>query len=117
MIKNIMLLNNLAYLYSKKGDERALKLAKEAYQLSPESAGVLDTYGWILLQNNNNEQALSLLTKAARMLPNNAEVQYHYAAALHRTGNKDKARQIINQIIDSGRSYGWLDDAKALLHD
>ncbi|WP_101760224.1 tetratricopeptide repeat protein [Oceanicoccus sp. KOV_DT_Chl] len=74
-------LNNLAWLYFEKSDPKATTLAEKAYKVSPESAGVLDTYGWILAQNGDVKKGISLLEKAAEKAPNNKEIQQHLEAA------------------------------------
>lgn len=42
---NLIVLNNLACLYQKPGDERALETARKAYDLDPNRTEVADTYG------------------------------------------------------------------------
>ena len=52
---NVLALNNLAFLYSQKNDPQALDLAKKAYDKAPESAPILDTYGYILLKQGRTQ--------------------------------------------------------------
>ncbi len=55
--------------------------AKRAYELAPTLAGVVDTYGWILVQNNQFENGIQLLEKAAALAPENEEIQQHLESA------------------------------------
>ena len=43
-------LNNLAWVYSELGDDKALKIAKEAHALQPNDPAINDTVGWILVK-------------------------------------------------------------------
>lgn len=58
--------NNLAYTLSAHlGDhETALKYAEAAAELAPESANVLDTYGWVLVQMQRYPEAERALNRA-----------------------------------------------------
>ncbi|EAR11135.1 TPR repeat protein [Reinekea sp. MED297] len=70
-------LNNLAWLKRDADPERALSLAKKAANLAPESASVLDTYGWLLHLNGESEQAISVLDRALALEPDNADIRTH----------------------------------------
>ncbi|MDB6063081.1 MAG: hypothetical protein JWM78_3184 [Verrucomicrobiaceae bacterium] len=78
---NAAVLNNLALLYLQKADKRALDLGAKAYQLQPRNAAVLDTYGWILLKNNQVEKARELLKAALQLAPDSKEIKEHVQQA------------------------------------
>lgn len=78
---DIIVLNNLAWLYQDSNPERALELAARAATLYPENADVLDTYGWILLKQDNREEALPILERASELAPDSAAIAEHLAAA------------------------------------
>ena len=46
-------LNNLAWVAAKLGDDRALEYAERAYALSPDTVSTLDTLGAILVENGD----------------------------------------------------------------
>ncbi len=108
-------LNNVAWIYQKMKDPRALEMAQQAYQHSPNNPQIMDTLGWILVQEGDATGGVKLLRKAAAMVPAAADIRYHYAVALAKTGNKAQARQILKQLLDSNKLAAQTDDAAALL--
>ncbi len=112
---NNIVLNNLAWLYSRKGDPRGLEYAEKANAGAPGSPAIMDTLGWILLRDGQAERALTLLREAAGMVPNNAEIQYHYAAALEKTGKRDQAKEILERILTADANFAGMDEARKLL--
>lgn len=70
-------LNNLAWLKREGEPRQALELARKAAELAPESATVLDTYGWLLHLNGDREQAMTILDRALTLDPDNTEIQAH----------------------------------------
>ncbi len=70
-------LNNLAWQYSQRGDDRALALAERAHELAPENGSIMDTLGWILVGEGDLDRAVSLLRQAAEKFPDNEEVRRH----------------------------------------
>ena len=95
---NPVTLNNLAVLYQRNGDPRALETARKAYDLAPDSAAIQDTYGWILYGQGRFDDAVKVLAEAAEGLPSNSEVLYHYAAALASKGDLGAARAVMNKV-------------------
>lgn len=94
------LLNNLAWLYHRQNDSRALPLAERAHELKPDAPAIADTLGWILAGSGETERALPLLATAARAMPSSAEVQYHYAFALAASGRADEARETLDRALN-----------------
>lgn len=74
-------LNNLAWIYYEKKDERAELMAKRAYDLAPSSPAILDTYGWILVENGKVAEGLEFLERAAAAAPDDKEIQGHVKEA------------------------------------
>lgn len=92
---NPVILNNLAVLYQKEKDPRALAVAEKAYKLDPEKADYADTLGWILVEQGKSARGLELIEKAAKLEPKNPEVRIHLAYALTQAGQMIRARQEI----------------------
>lgn len=112
---NNIVLNNLAWLYDKKGDPRGLEFAEKAHAGASQSPAIKDTLGWILLRNGQTERALTLLREAAETLPDNAEIQYHLAAALEKSGQRDQAKEILQRILTADANFAGMEDARELL--
>lgn len=102
MPDNTVVLNNLAWLYHETGDDRAISLAQKAYQLSPESAAVADTYGWIMLQSGNHQEGVSILEKAHELQPDSEEIALHLAEAYRTVGKGSDAQRLLEKFSDQG---------------
>jgi len=74
---NVMALNNLGWIYFEKGNDTALELLKRASELAPESAGVLDSYGWVLANSGQVDEGLIYLEKANKLSPEIQEISDH----------------------------------------
>jgi len=91
--------NDLAWLYRKVGDERALDMAQKAFELAPRRAEVADTYGWILLEQGRHEQALKILERAVDLAPKNPDIRFHRATALERMGREEDALRELEELL------------------
>jgi putative PEP-CTERM system TPR-repeat lipoprotein len=112
---HIQSLNNLANLYQREKDSRALGMAERAYKLAPSVPGVQDTLGWILVEQGQATRGLDLLRKALEKVPSQDTIRYHYAVALAKTGNTKQARLELDTLIKSKRAFPELEDAKTWL--
>ena len=108
-------MNNLAWLYHLKGDPKALDLAERANRTAPENAGNLDTYGWILTQQNQADKGKRLIKQAMELIPDNLEIRYHYAVALVKSGNKDEGQQMLEKLLEQDKPFNGRKEAKQLL--
>ncbi len=113
--QNVVALNNLALIYLNQKNVRGLELAQSAYNLRSESPGVIDTYGWGLVQFGNAPRGLELIQKAAKLAPTNSEIRLHLAAALIKTGKKDEARAELQQLLAKASEPQLRQSAEALL--
>jgi cellulose synthase operon protein C len=67
------LLNNLAWAYSRAGDDdRALLYARRAWLLAPGNPATAQTLGWVLVERGDAVQGLALLAAARRGRPADA---------------------------------------------
>lgn len=67
--KNAIALNNLALAYQQEKDPRALEFAEKAHGITPKSVEILDTLGWILVEQGNTARGLPVLQQAASLAP------------------------------------------------
>ena len=108
-------LNNLASTYQQEKDPLALQYAEKAYQLAPESPAILDTLGWILVEQGNTGRGLPLLQKATSLMPEVPAIRYHFAYGLAKSGDKTRARKELEQLFATGKNFSGIDEAKTLL--
>ena len=112
---NVLALNNLAFLYSQQNDPRALELAKKAYEKAPESAAILDTYGYILIKQGQPKEGLPILEKAASLAPKANDIQFHLAEAYVANDNTQKAIEILESIVKTEQNFSEKKAAVSLL--
>lgn len=110
-----IVLNNLAWLYSQKGDSRARATAEKAYKAAPQSAPVADTLGWIVANQGDASGALKYLKQACAESPNDPSMQYHLAFVYAKTDQTADAKQILQKVVASGANASVKNDAKQLL--
>lgn len=112
---NAAILNNLAYAYQQSKDSRALPTAEAAYKLASTEPAVMDTLGWILVEQGDAKRAAQILQQASTKAPQLPEIRYHLAMALFKSGDKVGARKEVEQALASGKTFAKADDARALL--
>ena len=111
---NPVIFNNLAWLYLTKEDKRAEEYARKAYDIAPERAEIVDTYGWVLFKRGQLNQGLSLLQQALVLAPRNPEIGLHVAQVLHHSGRDKEARPLVERIIKDNPNTQWTVPAKEL---
>ena len=112
---NVVILNNLAGLYGSRGDTRAIKYAERAVELSQNRPEVVDTLGWVLVQNNQVPRGLTLLKQAAIQAPHIPEIRYHLAMAYHKAGQVAEARKELEGLLKTTKEFEGAKEAQALL--
>lgn len=113
--RDVVIINNLASLYHRRGDKRAFEYAKRAYELAPNQPQTIDTYGWMLVQNGDVEQGLRLLRNAQARSDSQPEIGYHIAVALDALGRPKEALREIQAVIASGKKFADEAAARKLL--
>jgi putative PEP-CTERM system TPR-repeat lipoprotein len=107
-------LNNLANVLAKQGDPKALSYAEQAYAAAPNDAAVLDTLGWVLVQQGQLRGGLRYLREARLRNPKSHEIRYHLAVVLSRTGHPDEARAELEPAIADRSTFDGSGDAHHL---
>lgn len=108
-------LNNLAWAYQQDKDPRALETAEQAYKAAGNNPGVMDTLGWMLVEQGNTARGLPLLQKASGLAPDAPEINYHLAVGLTKSGDKQGARKVLEKLLAQKQSFPHADDARTLL--
>lgn len=115
--RNAVVLNNLAGLYQKLNDSRAIATASRAYELSDKLPPMADTYGWILAESGDAQAAVPILRQAVAATPD-PDMRYHLGAALVKAGgpgNRREARILLADLLRDERPFAWRPDAEILL--
>lgn len=112
---NVIVLNNLASLYQREGDSRALATAEQALKLAPDNPSVQDTLGWILVEQGQVKRGQEWLRKALAAAPGHATIRYHYSVALARSGSKAQARDELEKLLADSPQFPDAENARALL--
>lgn len=113
---NVIVLNNLAYIYQLQNNPEAISLAKKAYQLAPKSAAIADTYGYLLLTKGDKKKGLNILKIAADLNPKLIESQLHLAEAYIVHQDKEQAKNILQKLLnDKSGSVAEQEKARVLL--
>ena len=113
---NVLVLNNLAWLYQQKGElDKALELGRRAKDKAPGKPEILDTYGWIAVQAGKTAEGLEALEQAAVFGPHIPSIQYHLAVAQEKAGKADAARKTLRRLLKSGKAFPEQAQAKAML--
>jgi len=99
------ILNNLAIATMDNNLPKAQIYAAQASQLSPASAFILDTYGWILAKQSAFNEALSTLRQARSLDANDASIGYHLGYVLLQLGRKKEAYKELAIAIQSKQEF------------
>lgn len=108
-------LNNLAWIYQQQKNPSALEFAEKAHQQAPDAPAIMDTLGWILIEQGQTERGVALLEKAVSMVPDAAEIRYHYAVGLSQVGDKTKARKELEHLLTNEQPFPQREEARQLL--
>jgi putative PEP-CTERM system TPR-repeat lipoprotein len=111
---NLLVLNNLAWALFESGDSRALGYAEQALKLKSDNPAVMDTLGWILVQQKQTERGIKLLQQALTKAPDATEIQWHLAAAYARMGDRSRAQSELERLLASGVAFPQEHEARAL---
>ena len=112
---NAVAWNNLAMSYHFAGDKRAVATADKAYALAGEAPVVMDTLGWILVEEGNVARGLPLLLRASRLSPQARDIRLHVAQGLVKSGDKAAARKELEAITRTDMRFAQADEVRELL--
>jgi putative PEP-CTERM system TPR-repeat lipoprotein len=112
---NLLILNNLAWLYQETGQTKALELAEDLASKAKDNPEMLDTVGWIYSQRGRLKEGVTLLQEAAVRAPHLPAIHLHLAEALVQSGNKDEARRILQRLLKEQPQFPERERAQKLL--
>jgi tetratricopeptide (TPR) repeat protein len=92
-----MSLNALGYTLADRTTKyrEAARLIKKALELEPDSAAIIDSWGWVLYRQGKHEQALAELKRAYDSLKD-PEVAAHIVEVLWKLERLDEAKQVLD---------------------
>ena len=109
--------NNLAWIYAEQKSNlgAALQLAQAAHGKLPNHPDVIDTLGYVYLQQGNARLAVPFLEDAVKRDPENAVYRHHLGLAYQALGDVDGARRELRAALDKNPAYAAGNGVKAAL--
>ena len=92
-------------------------MAERAFKISPRDAHIVDTLGWILVDQGEADAALTYLHAANLGAPEDLDIQYHLAVALYRVGRAADARILLENLLGSFGSFADRAEAEKLMQE
>jgi tetratricopeptide (TPR) repeat protein len=114
-LKDATVFNNLALIYARQGDARALEMARQAHTLAPERPTVSDTLGWMLVTAGKSAEGLRYLRNANLRNTADRGIRYHIAVALADLQRTDEAVRELREILADDKAFSDREAAAALL--
>ena len=107
--------NNLAWNLFELNDPRAEDIARLAYEIEPNSGAVADTLGWILVEKGALKEGIEVLHRAVELSEGRPDIRYHLAAALAADGQIGSAKNMLQELLESGEEFSGREAAEELL--
>jgi predicted Zn-dependent protease len=83
---------------------RAEQLIRSALAVSPDSAAIQDSLGWVLFQRGQTKAALPILARAWQN-SGDSEIGAHYGEVLWRSGDEARARYVWQVAINTSPGH------------
>lgn len=108
--KTVTAYQMLARCYEQTEDlEKAVTAYRQAVELEPDNANLLNGYAWFLAGHDRNlDEALQVATKAVELDPKNTGIIDTLAEVHFKRGEFDKAIEVINTALELDPDDGYL---------
>lgn len=93
------------------------RYAAKAFEMEPSNADILDTYGWILIQQGRVREGLPFLERARQLKPEMYCIDLHLGVAYREVGDYQKAMQYLQNQIQHNASDRFGQTARKVLRD
>jgi putative PEP-CTERM system TPR-repeat lipoprotein len=113
--KNVLALNNVAWLIRLTNPTQALEYSRQAASLDANSPEVLDTLAVNEYLNKDYRRAQRSIERALEKLPNNPSLVYHGAMIAAALDDKAGARATLEKLLAGKPEFPELAEANALL--
>ena len=116
---NALIAGNLAWLLLEEGKDfdRALDLARIAYEISSGKVYLMDTLGWAYYYKKAFSQAGWLLAKAEELVPDKGIIKFHLGMLFYRQGKLLEAKEKLKKALEFGLSDEEKSQAVEVLAD
>lgn len=110
---------NLAWLLLENGDDhdRALDLARTAYERSPDKAYLMDSLGWAYFHKKSFSQAEWMLASAEKLAPDEGIIKYHQGMLLYKQGKLSEAKNKLKAALEYDQRAEDKNQIKQVLAD
>ncbi len=112
---NALALNNLAWSTQALKKPGALALAERANALLPNLPVMMDTWAWLLAENNEVAQALRMQERVVSLAPEAPGFRLTLAKIQIKAGNKTSARQELDRLRGLGERFDGQREVTSLL--
>src|SRR5262249_39806937 len=111
--------NNMAYVYATRGSNlgEALKLARRAQELAPNSPFVLDTLGLVHYRRGEYAEAEPVLRKAVGLPGSPPAAQYHLGMTYYRLSRRDDAIATLRRALQLNDKGAEADEARRVVEE
>jgi len=113
--KNLVALNNLAWLTREKDPAGALAHARRAADIAPDSPEVLDTLAVVEYINKDFRRAQRTIARALNVKPDNPSLLYHSAMIDAALDDDSAARATLEELLANHPDFPEIAEARALL--
>ncbi|NOQ37172.1 MAG: tetratricopeptide repeat protein [Methylococcaceae bacterium] len=97
--------------------DEAEKYLKQALELEPDEAVIIDSFGWLKFKQGDLPAALNYLQKAYEKMPTENEIVGHLAEILWRLDRKPEAKALFDKAIEKSPEDKYLLDFKTRILD
>ena len=96
-------MNYIGYTYAEMDInlDEALELVQKAAEISPESAYITDSLGWIYFKMGEIDKALTLLQEARSILPDDPEISEHLGDLYLQRGEYQRSLEMYRQALSN----------------
>ena len=109
-----VILNNLAWVAGQLKDPKALEYAEQANRLLPNTPPMMDTLGWLLVEQGDVTRGVELLQQALDLAPSTHSIRLNLAKGLIRAGSKEAAKKELEYVLSNAKNEDMQADARAL---
>ena len=113
--RNVVALNNLAWILRNSDPEQSLEYARKAGGLAPNNAAILDTLAVVELKNGNIEKASRSIERALEKAPEQPSMLFHRAQIEQAAGQPEKAISTLNALLALSDEFPEREEAQSLL--